>query len=761
MDARKLLEELLAAKSLKDLDEIVDRELDAKNLTLTPVGGRPNNRGAIEVATDASRSLIERVTNAHDGLLELEHQKHQGTPTCASPREAASAWLGVPAGKGLSGLSIKERQDLAAKVVLTLDPGDGSQARIITVQDQGVGILPEKMSSTILSINESNKIDKHYLAGTYGQGGSSTFAFSRASLIVSRKFGQEKIGFTVVRYEELPADKFKTGRYVYLCDKEAVLFADAQPGDMEHGTIVRHFGYDLSSYAGSIGPKSLYGALQRVLFDPVAPVRLENRVHGWNRVIKGSRNALNGAVDQGEDSKGPDLDHSIPVFNVALGDFGKIGIEYWLLKRSEDKGKKAPSDSFVDARRPIVLTHNGQNQGEIAAALIKKSADLPYLRSRLICHINCDGLSPAAKRQLFASTREQSREGYLLTRIEEELVSILKADDELRRLNDLARDQNLEDQDAAAEAQMKKQVARLLRISGAALAEVGGAKKSSGSDGKPSTPKNKKTVEPITLSEPPTYINLVWEEEAPIPFFAGQRRYLRIETDANSDYHDPSDAKKSRINVAVPEHMQVFGTTPLTAGRMRVGVEAKSDVTLGQAGSIRVELYRTGLATLGAERQTVVVEPPKPKDQGKGAPVPDFRIVAVDGPDDPNWENIAEAGEGDITTHASNAVENGGLLMIYYSTAFPRFSTELKRFAMADEAQAKSFKKRYELWIAVHSLLIYQADQERDENSTMDDELQAKLEREERCRLAIMATMIASQEVKNGISSDEDDAEAA
>ena len=34
------------------------------------------------------------------------------------------------------------------------------------------------MKDTILSLNESNKIQKHYLAGTYGQGGSSTFAFS-------------------------------------------------------------------------------------------------------------------------------------------------------------------------------------------------------------------------------------------------------------------------------------------------------------------------------------------------------------------------------------------------------------------------------------------------------------------------------------------------------------------------------------------------------------------------------------------------------
>jgi hypothetical protein len=758
MDPRNLLNELLKASSTKDISAIIDREMAAGTLKQVPVGGRPNNRGAIEVATDPSRSLIERVTNAHDGLLELEHFKHHGSPICASPREAASAWLGVPEREGLSGLSIKARQDLATNAVLKLEPGDGSQARIVSVLDRGIGILPAQMPSTILSINESNKIDKHYLAGTYGQGGSSTLAFSKATLIVSRKFGQDQIGFTVVRYEELPADRYKTGRYVYVVHNDEVLATTATPEDFEYGTLVKHFGYDLSKYTGSFGVTSLYGALQRVLFDPVAPIRFENRVHDWNRVIKGSRNALNGAVDQGEDSRGPELDHSVPVFNVTLGDFGKIGIEYWLLKRSEEKSK-VPSNAFVDSRRPVILTHNGQNQGELPVSLIRRSADLPYLRNRLICHINCDRLSPEAKRQLFASTREQSREGYLLSRIEEELVSALKADDELRRLNDLARDQSLDDHDAAAEAQMKKQVARLLRISGAALVEIGGAKTKSGNEGKEATGTGKKKVEPIVLSEPPTYIELLWEEEAAIPFYAGQRRYLRIQTDANSDYHDANDAKKSRINIAVAEHLTVFGTTPLTGGRMRLGIEAKADTTVGLVGSIRVELYRAGLSTLSSERETKIVEVPKPKEQGKGAPMPDFQLIAVDGPDDQNWDQIVEdPSDTDVTKNASNALMNAGKLHIYYSTQFPRFATEVRRLAAIDEAKSRSFKKRYELWLAVHSLLMHQDKLDRDDRVDMDDLVVQEMDRAERCRLAVITTMVAAQEVQHGAS---DEADAA
>jgi hypothetical protein len=107
------------------------------------------------------------------------------------------------------------------------------------------------------------------------------------------------------------------------------------------------------------------------MFDPVSPIRFENQVAGWNRTIKGSRNALNGAVDQGDEvTTGPEIDYNVPMFNVSQGDNGDIGIECWVLARPEAKdGKKAgskPSRNFVDDAKPIVLTHNGQNQGELS-----------------------------------------------------------------------------------------------------------------------------------------------------------------------------------------------------------------------------------------------------------------------------------------------------------------------------------------------------------------------------------------------------------
>lgn len=738
------------------------RSANAKTIEELPVGKRQNNRGAIEVASDAGRSLIERVTNAHDAVLELEHQRHSGTPKCRSPREAAAAWLGVPERDGLAGLSIPQRQKLAESAIVRLEPGEGSQSRVVTVIDRGCGIAADRMEETILSLNESNKIQKHYLAGTYGQGGSSTFAFSKYTLIASRVGGSSEIGFTVVRYLDLPAEEYKTGRYVYLVDAGKLLTTSAIEGDPLSGTVVRHFGFDLTNYSSSIGPKSLYGVLQRVLFDPVAPIWLENKVNGWKRVIKGARNALNGAADHGDESAtGPELDHQVPMFNISLGDYGEIGIEYWVLKRpSLEKGKSAknPADAFVDSRKPIILTHNGQNQGELSALLIKRDADLPFLRNRVICHINCDRLTPAAKRLLFASTREHSREGYILSRVDQELVSALKADDEMARLNALAREESLKEQDDSAEKQMRQQVAKLLRISGAALIEASGGKAKKPGEGpvKPRGPKAK--PEPIFPSEPPTYIRIVWDDEIDVPFHGGLRRYIRIETDANSDYHDANEPAKSRINVAVGNDLKVFGTSPLRGGRMRIGIECKNDVVIGSKGSVRVEIYRPGQSALSDERGYVIVMPPQPKEDDRVSTFPDFKLVAVAGPEEQDWNFVCDdTDDDDISKHASGSVMNQGTLYIYYSTSFPRFTAERRKFEQQNPVLAQSFQKRYELWLAVHALLVHE---QREETTSESDEVK-DAQRQERCRTATLAVMVSNQEIKTGIKTEDAEIEAA
>jgi len=738
----------IAALSIVEIDRAIDSFVQAHPpISWIPVG-RENNRGAIEASADSGRSLVERLTNGVDAVLESEHETHRGIPDCRSPKEAAMAWLSVPE-NGLSELTASRRRDLSKRVTVELFPGEGRKSRTVSVRDLGIGLNPAEMPMTILSLNESNKMQKHYLAGTYGQGGSSTFAASRYTLIASRKIGGTSIGFTLVRFLDLPPDQYKTGHYVYLAYASQILSIDAAEQDFPSGTLVRHYGYDLTNYSSPLGPGSVYGLLNQILFDPVLPVWLDNRIHNYRRVIKGSRSALNGAVDEGDESRGPTLSHSVRMFYVSLGEFGRVGVEYWVLEAPTQE-KKRPIAAFVNPAKPIVLSLNGQNHGEMPQSLIKKEADLPYLALRFIGHIDCNSLTPTAKRQLFVSNREEARGGVVYQQIQDEVIKVLRSDDELARLNAEAREHGARERDEVAVAQIRREVARLLRTHGLDIAEPVGARAQPGNDTEP--PVNPRPPRPphplrvIDLQDPPTFVHIIWGENEPIRFYPQQRRYIRIETDANSTYHNPDDPNRSRINIAVTEPLSLLvrGSTPLQSGRMRAIVEAASQVTVGQSGLLRVELTRTGLPVLTDERRFEIVERPAAVPDDRRITLPAFDIRPVE-PSTDLWATLDWP--DDLNEIASSAGMDRGTLVVHYSTAFPKYVSHLRDFERRDPAKAVSFTRRYEIWLVTHSLLLHH-----DETLGITRRAEADgddvRERQERCRAATIAALFARREVQ-------------
>lgn len=749
MKIEELFRALIEADDIKSVEKFLKEFEDghAEEVKWVAVGNRENNSGVINVATDPGRSLVERLTNAVDGILEREHEKHSGKPDCRTPREAANAWLGVPP-DGLATLTPRQRQTFANDITISITEGEKKkEARTVQVRDGGIGITPERMPDTILSLNASNKWTKHYLAGTFGQGGSSTFATSKYSLIASRYADHAVIGFTIVKYQDLPADQFKTGHYVYLTLNEALLPCEIPVDEFSRGTLVKHFGYDLNSYPSPLGPNSIYGLLNQTLFDPILPIWLEDKVHNYRRVIKGSCNALRGAVDEGDErTRGPRLDHHVPQFFVELSEFGRIGIEYWVLE-SATKENKRPSAAFVNPAKPIILTLNGQNQEEMTSLLIRKDSELPYLALRLICHIDCDNLSPEGKRNIFSSTREGARRGLVYALIQKEIINNFRSDDELRRLNEEAKKRGTEEVDKTALQSMRKEIARLLRLQGLNVGDGGMEAGQDPGRGGPKPPRPKPVVVPIPVQDPPTYIKFVNEDD--VTLYPEQRKYIRIETDAPSHYHDPK--KKSSINVIIDgKEVVTRGTTALQGGRMRIIVEADAKAEVGIEGTIRIELTRSGLPTLSDECKYKIVPTPPPKPGQGSLTLPPFRFVQIDGPDDERWINLDWP--SDVGTIAYTSDMEDGEMVIYYSTAFPRFASTRSSFEAKDTAMAKSYVERYQIWLAVHSFLMNNDEEqnEKDSDVEMTDEALAIADvrkREERCRVATLSSLFASREV--------------
>lgn len=757
MDEGQLLAALLSADKLEEVRGLIDEYAASQAgwLTWRPVGDRRNNSGTIQAAGDPARSLMERVTNGIDAVIERAHIEHHGKPECGTPRDAAQTWFGVPA-SGLHKFTAPQRRKLAQSTLwLTMSPGDGRAKRTVTVADKGTGLLPSQVPHTILSLNAENKIDKFYLSGAFGQGGSATFASSDYTVIASRSIKQpDTIGFTIVKLE--PPQGIKLGSYVYLVRENGILTTTSAPEGMhDFSTVVKHFGYDLDDYPSPFGPSSVYGRAQSTLFEPVLPFWFENKVHGWSRTIKGSRTALNGAKDEGEEES--KLTWSNPLFFADLGEWGQIGIEYWVLEPGE---KTAPNKAFVNGTRPIVLTINGQTHAEWPATTLRKDAGLMHLASRMVVHLDCDHLSFDAKRVLFVSNREESRKGLVQNMILQELLAALKSDEKLGELEEQARMAGAQQRDESAEKEIRKEVAKMLRVFGFAAAEEAGAAKTAqkGEKATGGTKKARSKPEPIQINEPPSFVEIVGDE--PITFFPGQRRYLRIRTDAYSKHHDSTDPLKSRFSFLVGgNEVQFKGTTELRDGHMRAIFAANAEATIGAKGSITVELRRLNEKTLDDSVTYEVVDPPPAKEGSAKLNLPKIDIRPVTDPTSQEWIDLSWPDDVNDVAADYWYDQPSDTLHVRYSLAFPRYATALNALRSKDAVKAASFEKRYEIWL-ITNVLIHWQDTKEDAtpvgDATLEPEQVDDFRRDEMRRTSKACVIYAQREIAAGVNATDD-----
>jgi hypothetical protein len=188
---------------------------------------------------------------------------------------------------------------------------------------------------------------------------------------------------------------------------------------------------------------------------------------------------------------------------------------------------------------------------------------------------------------------------------------------------------------------------------------------------------------------------------------------------------------------------------------MRAIFQGIPDAVIGTTTSLRVELIRPGLSTLFDERSISIVDTPPVRHADSRVTLPPFRLIPINGPEDQTWAALGWS--DNIRTVASSAEMESGELVIYYSTVFPKYAGQREIFAQRDPVLANSFTSRYEIWLAVHSLLFYRDQHESETNTASlhlsDEGMEAAEQREmeERCRIATMATLVAAREVQSSL----------
>ena len=131
----------------------------------------------------------------------------------ANPRDAVLRYFGFPRFDLIERLDDDERKekrrlvDIARKnLSITLVREKKSKEFAVTVRDRGIGQVPSMMHKTLLSLGRTDKADKPYLIGVFGQGGSSAFSISEYSIVITRRAadiggedGNAGVGWSIVR----------------------------------------------------------------------------------------------------------------------------------------------------------------------------------------------------------------------------------------------------------------------------------------------------------------------------------------------------------------------------------------------------------------------------------------------------------------------------------------------------------------------------------------------------------------------------------
>ena len=764
-----------------------------------PFGDSLSNISSTGLATKSGRSLTERVTNAMDAIL--EDRVPSGVTTLPrSCREAAAQWFGrhtTGPDDGLFKWNFGQNGfDRLINVVLTARTPNN--AATIDVLDTGIGLGPERFCDTILSLQEGNKLKKHYLIGAFGQGGASTLEYSDFVVIVSRsRSNPDVVSFTVVRVINLGND-YKEDAYAYLClgrkdpamppvvphidmkTAEPILLygkssLTRDPPALSVGTLVRHVGYKLPGLSGALGPAAtnLYHFMHIALFDPLLPFRvidLRDPDNAKDELITGSRNRLMRLLERKPKDDRPDeqkdrreIRHHRPLEYIKP--FGAtspcVGIEYWVVfgyKKIDgpEKWRLRPSSNelFISKGNPIVGTLNGQNQGEQSAKLLRELG-LAMVANHIIIHIDASGAESKIRRQLFSTNREGFKDGPVLESIMSNLREMLEEDADLHTIETELTERLTKRDSEQTNTVVRDQITRLLLESGFKVSKPGlSVKKGEGGEVVPMPPTKKGVVHvkppPLpTLPYPQVSKFDIRYPEDSLRVTLNGSGSMMVETDADDRFDE-----EGRIAIRFePPYLDVAGKSQLHGGRIRWRLHPiQSDqVKAGQLGKVVVAITKPDGVQLLRELPYELLPAREIQQKVEKGLVPPFEIYPVSpykDEDAETWGNLwpdltDETSAEERAKVAYKTMRRNGDIIVYYSIAFGPYAAAIEKLKSQSSAKAALFDTFYQVWIGYHAIL--QENERTKSGAELENDLFNTLMEEERTRVATVQVKQALQ----------------
>lgn len=693
----ELFRKVFAATKVREVTDCLRELSDVRVLTWRAVGDNENNLATINLGSDPAAGLIERITNGSDAVLELEWIRRGQPSHLTSPRSAVEQWFDVPKGRlrNLNDIEEPKISALADRTQVTFRDSDREDRPTVDIRDTGIGIKVDDFATTILSLHKSRKLRKLFLAGAFGQGGSTALAYSPYTLIISRpsplpddpSSQAGEVGFTVVRFNSGDPNTDKHGIYEYLIDHSTghPITVPAPEHEFPPGTLVRHFCMELGKYKSIITAPtgSLWFLTHNYLFDPVLPLRIiearRNSGNGARRTVSGNFRLL---------TKGKYTEYQRNAMLTFRA--GTVSLTWWVLS-ADGENARSRITQYVMVSKPIVVTYNSQKQGDFPNTIIKNDLRLPYLERYLVIHVDCDHLDNESRRQLFPTTREALRDTPIGDDLRRLIVDTLSGDEDLQRLDDERKRRYLRRSDTEAVENIRRRLSNRVR----ALLKVAGG----GKGPRTLPPDQRGTTQspvPIPAQEPPTFLDIVSAD--PRKVYAGRTFTIRFRTDADPAYFMSPDSFIAIIDA--PSFGRYSGTTNVKQGYGVAYFSAAADLEPGMTAKITLELRPRRTQSLRAFVAVEVVSLPETADSGEGqVATPNINPQWVTAAD-PFWiDNDWDRSSAAKVVRGTDSVE------IYVSAENDKLSSLIVKAQRRNVDAVDAIKDFYLEHIAFHAFL--------------------------------------------------------
>lgn len=411
---------------------------------------------------DPVAALVEKLINSIDAVLLRECRLRGVDPESNQAPQtmeiALEEYFGIRKGN-LALISSTQRTELASNIGFVAT-GEAKKPSYV-IFDTGEGQTPQKMPSTFLSLNKSNKLRIPFVQGKYNMGGTGVMRFcgkEQLQLIISKRhpqfaqqsdFSSPYWGFTIVRRQDASEGR-KSSMYTYLAPDDNILMFDSQKisiptigmgtqkiPDLSWGSIVKLYEY-------GIAPASLKTNILFDLYNYVSlltpKIALPVRFYERRTTYKGHslESTMSGVHVRLDDDRSENIEPGFPTSAEFRINGQRFSASIYAFKKSDLDGESRAAKYRKD--EGIIFTINGQTHGSIPLAFFRRGKiELSYIADSIIIIVECDGINARTREDLFMNSRDRLSSGELKVQIEEKLSEILKDHSQLKLLNNKRR----------------------------------------------------------------------------------------------------------------------------------------------------------------------------------------------------------------------------------------------------------------------------------------------------------------------------------